>query len=68
MIGTLKLIYAYMAFVSYVPFPTHALLGILGIIFNTAPAMFNIFVTPFLNVLLSYLFKLYLAAKHPTLV
>jgi hypothetical protein len=68
MLATLKIIYLYLTFVSYVPFPSDALLGIIGMLFTTAPALFNIFLTPFVNLLLSYMYKLIMTISYPTTV
>jgi hypothetical protein len=67
-LATLKLMYAYMIFISYVPFPTDSLVGIIGILFTSAPALFNIFLTPFVNFLLSYLYKLIMTLYYPTAI
>jgi hypothetical protein len=57
MVACVKLIFAYLLFVSYVPFPTEALIGIFTIVFGTGPAALNIWITPFVNYLISYMVK-----------
>jgi hypothetical protein len=68
MVASVKLIYAYLFLVSYVPFPTEALIGIITVIFSTAPALLNIFITPLVNLLISYMYKLLQQLKYPTLL
>jgi hypothetical protein len=49
MVATIKLIYAFLYFINHIPISSPELMGIMEILFTTAPALFNIFLTPILN-------------------